>query len=338
MNYKKLFGWAAGSGATGLGLYSWLRGTVEESFIKTTAQELRNAENPSKVIFDKMAEEKSFKTPENVAKIDTLRQDAKFTTALNNAIKNNPTMADGLVRSFAGGTGPMNPDSLLNSMQNGQTRSFVTGALEAIAKPEKGLNYNYLEELANDAHKVTGPEAKATKEDRVKLQETLAKSGQKDFMLDASLDPMKALNSFWRDPSGTVRSLFANMGDSLKGMPEGLRNMLVGFVDLAANAVGAMTDPKGDFVRPYIELGKQVGGRLEERGADVLGHTIEKRSDIVPSKHAALDDGKISNQSAMASFNDNATGERTDGYKTPSNPERQVAYNIQPSIGLGMTA
>lgn len=188
-------GWKAGE---------WIVGKVSGGFDGVKADHLTSSADPSKEVLDQLAKNPAFQSPEGQAKLQEIRNDKNFTTALNNAIKRDPTVAPGLIAAASGKGGEgLDPNELAASLSDPTKRGVYTQILTAVAQsPSDKLNFGWMQQIGSAV----------SKQEYGKARDLLAQGGIHNDTLDVAADPSQIFSTALTDPKGFGRKMSSMMG------------------------------------------------------------------------------------------------------------------------------
>ena len=251
---------------------------------------------------------------------ENLKANPNLTTALQNAMVKDPSMATGLAGSGDPATSGVAEIQALNTMlKNPDNVTLMTNTMNAIAKsPDDSINFDLVKKLSDLGKKMAKGEA--TQDDYRSMNKRLADAGIVDDRISLMEDPSKMWDMFLKEPEKMVQMMMNEFGSDLS--PE-MRNMFAGVATVASKMVSAFIDPNGDFVGHYYNnVIKPIGGAISKVGAQTmdgedLSRRLEEAGTAIPSTPSDLgstiniDDRResvLSNRASQNRFADAAHG------------------------------
>jgi len=269
---------------------------------ETQAEFLRKSEDPSKIIFERMAQQEQFKTAEGKKQLEDIKGDQAFVSALNDAVKKDPSVAEGLIKLSAGGDQGKNFQSLGKDLQDPKNRAVFTKLLNKVAEsPDDKFNFDYINSVGDAVRK---------KEHR-KAKDLLGEAGIKDSRLDLSVmfeNPGQALMQLFKNP----RQFFAQLTNAL-GL-DGAQGAAWSKIFNGASTAIEAYHPTARTQRTMAQVGKI--------GEDLIGITDENARKRPPGNITTT--VKVNNE-----FTNSASG------TTPTAPTPAVTPAPQPQIPAG---
>ncbi len=173
-------------------------------------QALKDSDDPSKLLLDKLAGQEQFKTEDGKKQLDAIRGDTQFTTALNNAIKKDSSVAKGIVdlTSSSGGEG-MDGKAFAEKLANPKDRALFTKILNKVAEKDGDeFDFKWMKEIGDSG----------AKKDYAKTKQLLAKGGIEDKRLDLGImfqdmskNPWQAIMQIFQNPKQFFATLMSAM-------------------------------------------------------------------------------------------------------------------------------
>ncbi len=237
----------------------WVVGKISNGIDGAKADALTSSADPSKLILDQLAKNPAFQGPEGQARLQEIRSDKAFTTALNNAIARDKTVAPGLIAAASGKGGEgMDANELAASLADPTKRGVYTQVLTAVAQsPSDKLNFGWMQQIGSAA----------SKNEYGKVRDLLAQGGIKNEALDIAADPSQLFGMAMNDPKsfGTKMSsmmgLSGAQGAQFSKLFEGLANFL-------QMIWGDKSDPNS-----YAHFFDKHGGGMLKGLQDLSGYT-----------------------------------------------------------------
>jgi hypothetical protein len=219
---------------------------------------MQSSDNPSSMVFDRIANMEGFNNEEGKKLLDEARNDQRFVAALNNAIKNDPSVAYSLVKGE--GRDAMNPQQLLQALGNTSARTTFGDMLNKVAeKPDDKYNFAWMTEVTNTLREGELGTARTM----------LAEAGIRNTQLDMAADPLGAIGNFLNNPEQGLQSWLNDPTSPLANLSGQSKNILGMIVEMFSGFLKGFA-PGGGFLDEFRAFGSHyfgAGGQF-----DVAGH------------------------------------------------------------------